>query len=146
MKLRSMRKGILSPDTDKHPPGQSDIPARQDGFDPVVAVRQLSCQKEGDQTTIIITSIIVITIIITIVVITIFITIRQYGGSSKHFLRFVNLEKKLDPDLMVVLVATKLPPSFSSRQNPILKIQIWRKNRLIFMEIVNSFFSSPERL
>ena len=75
-------------------------------------MRQLSCQKEGDQTTIIITSIIVITmviiIIIPIVVITIFITIRQYGGSSKHFLKFVNLERKLDPYLMVVLVATKL--------------------------------------
>ena len=86
---------------------------RQDGFDPVVAVRQLSCQKEGDQTNVIITSIIVTTmviviIIITIVVITIFTTIRQYGGSSKHFLKFVNLERKLDPDLMVVLVATKL--------------------------------------
>ena len=46
-----MSKGILSPDTDKHPPGQSDIRVREDGFGPVVTVRQLSCQKEGgDQT------------------------------------------------------------------------------------------------
>ena len=33
-------------------PGQSDIPAGRDGFDPLVIARQLSCQKEGGDLTI----------------------------------------------------------------------------------------------